>query len=287
MELYSNLSSTKIFDEVINPQLDSSDDLNFNDVSDWHSLPFVKAKALVLPYLSFNSITKLEVPENELYTIFYNGFASYAGIPITNYMLTNMKYPTRILHTMNTTDLSKAVVSSTQFSTASYKYRDALEEVIRDNYYFYNPTGVENKNTPIDIPAEDFQNKIQNKWIRFNWSVFNTDFLAKYNNYDTACTAAIGGYKALQIYASDFTVWDEYPLNRIGYKVTLRFVIRDNFGVGADDIYSPSLAAMYLLQHGFANYTPFKHFINVDLQLEGKINIEVRNRPSGVIDIEL
>ena len=294
MILTSIFNQTQIFSEVIDPTMNSSDDMNFNDISNWGHNSFVKAKLLLFPYLDptaifdLESITTAKYDENDLYRLFFDSFKSYAGESITNYMLNSLKGTSRVIQTQPNSDLSRAVANSTNFIQAFHnKYKPAIEEVIKENYYYYNPTGVERSNTPFEIPLEDFQNKIQSKWIRFNWSVFNTDFIAKYNNSDTACTAAIGGYKGLQIFISEFNVSDQYPLNLIEYSGKLTFVIADNFGVGANDIYSPSLAAMYLLQHGYSGYTPFRHFIIVEKNIEGRISIPVVDSPRREVTIEL
>jgi hypothetical protein len=53
------------------------------------------------------------------------------------------------------------------------------------------------------------------------------------------------------------------------YKVTLRFIICDDFGVDEDDLYAPSLIAFWILQHERTPYRPFIHEFSLVRELSG------------------
>ena len=76
--------------------------------------------------------------------------------------------------------------------------------------------------------------------------------------------AMIGGIHGIQLFATDFT--------RTGvgsFTMKLLYKICDNFGVGNDDLYSPDLQAMWILQHETGGTAPFVNSIEIEETISG------------------
>ena len=69
----------------------------------------------------------------------------------------------------------------------------------------------------------------------------------------------IGGVHGVRLYLTNFRV----PENARTFEGGLTVQISDDFGVGNDDIYSPDLASMWILQHGRPGHRPFVNELNV------------------------
>jgi hypothetical protein len=71
--------------------------------------------------------------------------------------------------------------------------------------------------------------------------------------------AMIGGIHGIELFATEFT--------RTGagsFDMKLLYKICDNFGVGNDDLYTPDLQAMWILQHETAGTKPFVNSIEIE-----------------------
>jgi hypothetical protein len=76
--------------------------------------------------------------------------------------------------------------------------------------------------------------------------------------------AMIGGIHGIQLFATEF--------DRTGvgsYTMKLLYKICDNFGVGNDDLYSPDLQAMWILQHETAGTAPFVNSMEIEETISG------------------
>ncbi len=74
-----------------------------------------------------------------------------------------------------------------------------------------------------------------------------------------AFRAMIGGVHGVRLYLTNFRV----PENARTFEGDLTVQISDDFGVGNDDIYSPDLASMWILQHERPGHRPFVNELNV------------------------
>lgn len=70
---------------------------------------------------------------------------------------------------------------------------------------------------------------------------------------DTALKGIIGGTQGLRVLITHFTVT---PGSRT-YDIGLQYLICDDFGVDTSDLYSPGLAAFWVLQHRRCGHRPF------------------------------
>jgi peptidoglycan hydrolase-like protein with peptidoglycan-binding domain len=77
--------------------------------------------------------------------------------------------------------------------------------------------------------------------------------------------AMIGGIHGIELYVTSFT-----RTSLITYAMTLLYRICDNFGVGNDDLYTPDLQAMWILQHETAGPMPFVNSIEIEQAIAGR-----------------
>jgi hypothetical protein len=82
----------------------------------------------------------------------------------------------------------------------------------------------------------------------------------------TALKAVIGGTQGLEVFALAFTA---DPATR-SYTIRLRFVICDDFGVDASDLYSPGLISFWVLQHERRGFRPYIHELVVESPINGR-----------------
>jgi peptidoglycan hydrolase-like protein with peptidoglycan-binding domain len=77
--------------------------------------------------------------------------------------------------------------------------------------------------------------------------------------------AMIGGIHGTKLYARNFTVRGDQPLDTVwSATFDLKYQMGDHFGVGRDDLYTPDLVAMNVLQHERPGHKPFLNFIEVE-----------------------
>jgi peptidoglycan hydrolase-like protein with peptidoglycan-binding domain len=77
--------------------------------------------------------------------------------------------------------------------------------------------------------------------------------------------AMIGGIHGTKLFARNFTVRGDQPFDTVwSATYDLKYELGDHFGVGRDDMYSPDLVAMNVLQHERAGHKPFLNFIDVE-----------------------
>jgi outer membrane protein OmpA-like peptidoglycan-associated protein len=83
---------------------------------------------------------------------------------------------------------------------------------------------------------------------------------------DATLKAIIGGTQGLHVRIRRFGV---NPRSR-SYAITLQYLICDDFGVDTADLYSPGLAAFWVLQHRRAGYVPFVNELSLPKTAVGR-----------------
>ncbi len=77
--------------------------------------------------------------------------------------------------------------------------------------------------------------------------------------------AMIGGIHGTKLFARNFRILGDQPSDPVwSATYDLKYEMGDHFGVGRDDMYSPDLVAMNVLQHERAGHKPFLNFIEVE-----------------------
>lgn len=77
--------------------------------------------------------------------------------------------------------------------------------------------------------------------------------------------AMIGGIHGTKLFARNFTVRGDQPFDTVwSATYDLKYEMGDHFGVGRDDMYTPDLVAMNVLQHERSGHKPFLNFIDVE-----------------------
>lgn len=78
--------------------------------------------------------------------------------------------------------------------------------------------------------------------------------------------AIIGGTQGHTIWLTGLTI----DPNARTYSMQLRYLIRDDFGVDASDLYTPGLIAFWVLQHERTGFVPFQNIIDLTVTRNGK-----------------
>ena len=77
--------------------------------------------------------------------------------------------------------------------------------------------------------------------------------------------AMIGGIHGTKLFARNFKITGDQPFDSVwAATFDLKYEMGDHFGVGKDDMYSPDLVAMNVLQHERSGNKPFLNFIEVE-----------------------
>lgn len=93
------------------------------------------------------------------------------------------------------------------------------------------------------------------------------DFPSKAQDVEgTTLKAILGGTQGEELYATSLR---HDPFART-YRLGLRWVILDHFGVGGDDLYAPGLIPFYILQHERRGYRPYVNEVLVDTAVSGR-----------------
>ncbi len=92
--------------------------------------------------------------------------------------------------------------------------------------------------------------------------------LAHLNDYSLRMIAMVGGIQGVELYVRKLR--DTGPAEQVnGYSLDVRLRIRDDFGVGADDLYHGSLVSMWMLQHQ-RTARPFVQTIDIQFEVANK-----------------
>jgi peptidoglycan hydrolase-like protein with peptidoglycan-binding domain len=77
--------------------------------------------------------------------------------------------------------------------------------------------------------------------------------------------AMIGGIHGTKLFTRNFRITGDQPSDQVfAASFDLKYEMGDHFGVGKDDMYTPDLIAMNILQHERAGHKPFLNFIEVE-----------------------
>lgn len=141
-------------------------------------------------------------------------------------------------------DLSGVAKSTVTFQAANLAVKAEIERQFAAQFAAAGDVDVTKLSVTVNIP----------------FSTFSTDV-----TIPPKFRAMIGGIHGIQLFATSFTK------TGVGsYAMTLLYRICDNFGVGNDDLYTPDLQAMWILQHETAGPKPFVNSIEIEETISGR-----------------
>ena len=196
------------------------------------------AQAVSLTFLRTQSPLILETMWRSTFAAVYSTGALGQSM-ITRFMLgTGLKFD----HPVGS-ELSGVAKSTVTFIASNIAVKAEIEKQFAAQFAASGDVDVSKLSVTVNIP----------------FSTFSTDV-----TIPPKFRAMIGGIHGIELFATKFA------LTGIGsYTMTLLYRICDNFGVGNDDLYTPDLQAMWILQHETAGTKPFVNSIEIEESIAG------------------
>lgn len=140
-------------------------------------------------------------------------------------------------------DLSETAKNTVTFKAANNAVKAEIEKQFADQFAKTGDVDVSKLSVTVNIPFSTFSK--------------DTTIPPKFR-------AMIGGIHGIELFATEFT-----KTGVRSYTMKLLYKICDNFGVGNDDLYTPDLQAMWILQHETGGTAPFVNSMEIEETISG------------------
>ncbi len=155
--------------------------------------------------------------------------------------------PGRLLHHPAGSELSNDMVRVTKVRDFIARIKQSADQQLRAQ----RPYGVVTA-AGMQLPAD------------LTLSTFERDA-----TYTAKLRALVGGIQGVEVFARRLR--DTGPAEGVsGYRLDLMLRIKDDFGVGSDDLYQEGLIAMWMLQHQRAVGVPYVNMIDIQFPIAGR-----------------